>query len=479
MDKIYEDDEFYEIIKNEGENEEKRINHKKKHIRIITLKEKIIYKYIIKKISLFKLFIILFILIFICVYYFQKIDFFYNNSLKNAYKILFNITESQNVWNKSNENENKKNNIEEFDSINESYKKSIEFLKKCLEGEFIQNPSNFISSDNPKVSVVIPVYNSGKFINRAIKSIQNQDLLDLEIILINDFSKDDTLSIIENIQKEDSRIKIIKNQKNMGIIYSRSIGSLSAKGKYIFPLDNDDMFLDKDVFTTITNIAELKNIDLVEFKGVSVSNRENLFQSKISDRAFSDHKLNAIIVQPELGDYPLRAGNEIGQLIFKDVYLWAKCIKTEIYKKALNNIGTDRYTRYMIGHEDVVVNFILFNTAESFIFIGKYGIFRVYRQGSANKETTDINQNLKNLYLADIVIHYLKNSNERTKLVYYLIYNVLNLPLLKTIWEQSEYNRKLLKSCLDRFFNCSYISRTYKELIKKKVKIIKYIDYKF
>ena len=74
--------------------------------------------------------------------------------------------------------------------------------------------------------------------------------------------------MVEKIQKEDPRIRIVKNKKNMGILYSRSIGALNAKGKYIFPLDNDDMFLDKDVFQTISNIADKGDFDLVEFKGV-------------------------------------------------------------------------------------------------------------------------------------------------------------------------------------------------------------------
>ena len=89
---------------------------------------------------------------------------------------------------------------------------------------------------------------------------------DLEIILVNDFSSDNTLSIIEEIKKEDSRIKIINNKKNMGTLFSRSIGVLSAKGKYIFHLDSDDMYLDEDIFSTITNIANRKNLILLNLK---------------------------------------------------------------------------------------------------------------------------------------------------------------------------------------------------------------------
>ena len=67
-------------------------------------------------------------------------------------------------------------------------------------------------------------------------------MLDIEIILVNDVSTDNTLKITEELQKEDPRIEIINNDKNMGIIYSKCIGVLHAKGKYIVPLDHDDFF---------------------------------------------------------------------------------------------------------------------------------------------------------------------------------------------------------------------------------------------
>ena len=472
---------LYIKLSNKDEYEENDVSNKKENYKRIKLREKIISKYLLQNISLTKIFFISLILSILIFNLFQYIFIINNTSINNLYKVIQDIIESQKSSNDNQiENESTKDIIEEnFDPIELSFNKSYDFLKKSMEGKLIQDKSKFTSLENPKASAVIPLYNCRKFISRAIKSIQNQNLLSLEIILINDFSTDDTLSYIEIIQNEDPRIKILKNQKNMGILYSRSIGTLYAKGEYIFPLDNDDMFLNLDVFSITTKIADIQNIDLLEFKAISVSNEKEPLKGKISDRVFSDHKLNVIILQPELGDYPLKAGNGIGNLIFQDVYLWSKCIRTKIYHKALNDIGKERYTRYMIGHEDVVVNFILFNTAQSFKFIGKYGIFRVYRKGSANKQTTDINQNLKQIYLADIALVYLKNSNERIKLIYHLIYNILNLKLLKNILNISEYNRQLFKSCLDRFLNCSFISNNYKEEIRKKGKKLKFTNYPF
>ena len=87
-------------------------------------------------------------------------------------------------------------------------------------------------------------------------------MLDIEIILINDASTDNTVKIIEELQKEDYRIEIINNERNMGILYSRCIGALNAKGKYITPLDHDDFFFDDDVLEVIYEEAERTNFDI-------------------------------------------------------------------------------------------------------------------------------------------------------------------------------------------------------------------------
>ena len=167
---------------------------------------------------------------------------------------------STDLYNKENEKEKSKD--EEFKNLQESFNNAKDFLDKGIKGILIQDKQKFVLSENPIVSAVIPLYNCKNFILRAIRSIQNQNIYNLEIILINDFSTDSIIPVIDNIKKEDPRIKLINNKKNMGTLYSRSIGTLAAKGKYIFPLDNDDMFLDKDVFEIITNIAESGYFDI-------------------------------------------------------------------------------------------------------------------------------------------------------------------------------------------------------------------------
>ena len=83
-----------------------------------------------------------------------------------------------------------------------------------------------------------------KTIKAAVRSIQNQNMADIEIILVNDKSTDSSLKIIQELSEEDPRIKIFNNEKNMGTLYSRSLGILKSQGKYIMNLDNDDLFMD-------------------------------------------------------------------------------------------------------------------------------------------------------------------------------------------------------------------------------------------
>ena len=88
-----------------------------------------------------------------------------------------------------------------------------------------------------------------------------------------------------------------------------------------------------------------------------------------------------------MGDYPIRPTDKLGTYNLSDVYLWNKCISTKLYQKALNKLGEERYSRFMLAGEDVLVVFVMFNIAESFKFIGKYGIYHISHRRSAYRKT--------------------------------------------------------------------------------------------
>jgi len=94
---------------------------------------------------------------------------------------------------------------------------------------------------NPLVSVVMPVYNTEKYLAEAIESVLNQSFKNFEFIIVDDASTDAGLEIIKKYSAKDKRIKILQNEKNLGIAETRNRGILEAKGKYIATHDSDDI----------------------------------------------------------------------------------------------------------------------------------------------------------------------------------------------------------------------------------------------
>ena len=136
---------------------------------------------------------------------------------------------------------------------------------------------NFKSISNPLITVIISVYNSEKTIKAAIRSVQNQNFRDIEILLIDDCSKDNSLSIIKKLQLEDLRIRIIKNKKNRGPLFSKSIAALNSRGKYAILLDSDDLFVNENLFDICYKEAKNNNIDIIEFSGFESYNKLAIF----------------------------------------------------------------------------------------------------------------------------------------------------------------------------------------------------------
>lgn len=93
--------------------------------------------------------------------------------------------------------------------------------------------------NNPKISVVLPIYNCELYIKDAVYSILNQTVSDFELIIIDDNSTDNTLKVVQEIK--DPRIKIVTKNQNQGLIHSLNLGFEIAKGKYIARIDGDDI----------------------------------------------------------------------------------------------------------------------------------------------------------------------------------------------------------------------------------------------
>ena len=158
-----------------------------------------------------------------------------------------------------------------------------------------------------KISVIIPVYNSEKYLERCLNSVLSQTFQEFEAICINDGSTDTSLKILENYQNKDSRIKII-NIENSGVSIARNIGLKKAVGKYISFVDSDDYidnnFLEKLYIEIDKNKAQVasasiiresdkKQSKLIEYvkNEITENSKDNLIKNQCRKYCFIWNKL--------------------------------------------------------------------------------------------------------------------------------------------------------------------------------------------
>lgn len=114
----------------------------------------------------------------------------------------------------------------------------------------------------PKVSIIVPVYNVQKYLNECLDSIINQTLEDIEIIVVNDGSKDASLKIMESYAKKDKRIVVV-DKSNAGYGHTINRGIELAKGEYIGIVESDD-WIEKDMYEFLYNLAKEHDVDVVK-----------------------------------------------------------------------------------------------------------------------------------------------------------------------------------------------------------------------
>jgi glycosyltransferase involved in cell wall biosynthesis len=118
------------------------------------------------------------------------------------------------------------------------------------------------TSERPKVSIVMPVFNVANYLRAAIDSVLQQTLHDIEVICVNDGSTDNSLQILQSYAQKDKRVIII-DKKNSGYGDSMNVGMKAAKGEYIGIVETDD-FISPDMYLTLYCIAHEKNLDLIK-----------------------------------------------------------------------------------------------------------------------------------------------------------------------------------------------------------------------
>lgn len=252
-----------------------------------------------------------------------------------------------------------------------------------------------------KVSIIIPVYNTGEILRRTINNVLNQTMKDFELILVNDGSTDNSLSICNEYSKKDARIVVI-NKKNSGICNSRNRGIKEARGEYIAFLDHDDE-VECHLLEDNYILAKKYNADIVKF------GYEYIHRLKNKDiRKKSYNKINNLLVLDKnkiMNTYMMLSENRIL------VYIW-----DGLYKKSFlesNKILFD--SRYTVGREDIAFNILCYMHVNKLIFNPKI-YYKYYVYESSTYKGMKKEKYIQ--YCEDVLANFQLEKNLLKKIIY-------------------------------------------------------------
>ena len=353
----------------------------------------------------------------------------------------------------------------------------IEYINSCKQLKRFKQIKK-IQNEYPFLSVCICVYNSEKYIEKAIVSIINQTFQDFEIIIINDLSNDNTYNIIAQLKKKDNRIKIINHVKNLGTYHSRVEGVVNSRGKYIIFLDPDDLFLNPYLFELLFIYYNYFNLDIIEFTTYFQIEESNEIYYPEKNTFNHNHNFKKrFIYQPELSNilfYKPRT-KKYSQVICRTV--WSKLYKKETILKAINFIGKDYYNNhYIIVVEDTLLNVITFHFANNYSNINVPGyMYNSNRNTSITGPNPTRNHIIKKsvsffLYF-NCLYRFIKEFNKDRN----YLYNELQMFGFEII-KLKEYNvKKYLQKARDMFkeiIKDNKASFTFKKYIKTNYKML-------
>ncbi len=220
-----------------------------------------------------------------------------------------------------------------------------------------------------KISVIVPVYNTEKYLDESLRTIENQTLKDIEIICVNDGSKDSSLQILERHAANDKRIKVI-NKENGGVCSARNAGIRAAQGEYVSFIDSDDLIPEYAMEKAYDNLKKY-DVDVVSSGLHMFTDGEEI---DLSNFKYDPSKVKVCE----------RSEN---QNPFYDMVENTGYIVTKVYKKSLivnNNIW---FKEGVTHYEDQLFNLLLFPSVTKMVQDDNvFYLYRINRPGSAATE---------------------------------------------------------------------------------------------
>lgn len=298
------------------------------------------------------------------------------------------------------------------------------------------------------ISVIVPVYNVEPYLERCLNSIINQTYKNLEIILVDDGSSDNSGAICDNFSQEDKRIKVI-HTVNGGVCKARNIGLEIAVGDYISFIDSDD-YIEPNMLEILYNNAIKSNSDL-SCCGILQKHLDGVVETKYCTGEIFCTEDKNILIEKFFNDP-----------IYKEV-LYGPCnkiIKADIAKSVKFN------EKYKIG-EDLLFSFECLEKIQSFYFENKGLYYYIKREKSATTSKFSIKR-FDYIYVADILL-------EKCKACYKEAYNSA---LLWTYVHKQNMCYSLCKNSKIKNENLDFFKKCYSFCVENKKHVWKKLSTK-
>lgn len=248
----------------------------------------------------------------------------------------------------------------------------------------------------PKVSVIVPIYNAELYLNDCIHSILSQSLKDIEVLLMDDESNDNSLNVCKEYEKKDSRIRVFSH-KNIGQGLERNIGIEKANGEYIAFIDADDM-LKPNMLEIMYELAKKHDADIISVGYEDICLDGSIVRHILENKILS----NRININMAMADL---IGNKVD-----DTYKGCIAVWDSLFKKEL----IDKYQIRFVSERDVYSEDLLFKLnflrhAKTFIsYEEPLYQYRINNESFTNSVNNIIIDRILNLY--DLVLEYFENT---------------------------------------------------------------------
>ena len=349
------------------------------------------------------------------------------------------------------------------------------YVNECKHARKLERIKIF--NEHPYISVCMAALNMRLYMSQNLFSIINQSFQDFEIIIVNDFSKDETEDIIQNLQITDSRIKLVNHYQNLGVYHSRIEAILNAEGEYILLMDPDDMYLNPNLFQEIYDYNLKKNLDIIEFSVYQQNDGEK--KIFLPDNHYETHYHGfpkEIISQPELSNllYYLPGTKNYSKTICRNI--WNKIIRRKVFLQVDNYIGKDYYDAFVITADDMIMNVIAYQFAQNYSNIILPGYLYNIRKVSMSRGEGGYKlkrvRTINHFYYFNLFYKYLKDFGKDRN---FLMYEMKDLKHYVLFIKDMKIEKYITKEIifLENLLKDEYVGKDFRKYINETLNYFK------